>query len=124
MQAYLPVLIMGAFALAIALVVAMAPTLLGPRRATALKCSPYECGLEPVEDVGRRLPVRFCVVAILFMLFDVELAFLFPWAVWWKTVPAVERGLQTAGAAEMAVFLVVLALGYVYVWRRGGLEWD
>jgi NADH-quinone oxidoreductase subunit A len=124
MAAYVPVLIMGGFAVAIALLISMAPTLLGPRRPTALKRSPYECGLEPIGDLSKRLPVRFCVVAILFMLFDVELAFLFPWAIWWKGVPAGQRALHAAGAAEMAVFLVVLALGYVYIWRRGGLEWD
>ncbi len=123
MSAYIPVLVMGVFAVVIACVVVLAPGLLGPRRKGALKDAPYECGLPQGEGLGRRLPVRFYAVAVLFMLFDVELAFLYPWVAWFqRTTPGEAVRVYAFGA--MLAFVAALAIGFVYEWRRGGLEWE
>lgn len=117
---------MGALALVIALVVAYLPGILGPKRPSRLKRSPYECGLPPLEGLGHRLPVRYSIVAILFLLFDVELIFLFPWAAWWGSLGpgGTNQALRVLGFAEAGIFLAFLTIGYIYIWRRGGLEWD
>jgi NADH-quinone oxidoreductase subunit A len=115
-----------------ALVVAVmlaAPHFLAPRRDTAVKSMPYESGMDPVGDARRRFDVRFYLVAIVFLLFDVELLFLYPWAVSaWS-----EAGLQSPEAmgstnstlvfAEILVFMGLLGLAYVYAWRRGVFNW-
>jgi len=115
---------MGFFALVIACTVVYVPGLLGPRRPTALKRGPYECGLPPAEGVDHRLPVRFSLVAILFLIFDVEIALLYPWVVWWPKLGYTGTAAKVTGLCELLVFLGFLGVGYVYVWRRGGLEWD
>jgi len=92
-------------------------TLLGQPRRSRTDLSPYECGVDPIEPAGKRYTIRFYMVAMLFILFDIEAAFLYPWA-------TVFRDMGMAGFAGMAVFLGVLAVGFVYVWRRGALEWD
>jgi NADH-quinone oxidoreductase subunit A len=79
--------------------------------------SPYECGVDPIEPAGKRYTIRFYMVAVLFILFDIEAAFLYPWA-------TVFRDLGVKGFAEMAVFIGVLLAGFLYCWRRGALEWD
>jgi NADH-quinone oxidoreductase subunit A len=91
--------------------------LLSPRRADRVKDAPYECGVEPVGDARMRHSVRFYVVAMLFIVFDLETVFLYPWAVTF-------RKLGAFGLVEMAVFLMILMVGYVYVWRRGALDWS
>ncbi len=91
--------------------------LLRPRRPYPGKLAPYECGEEPVGDAWVRFNVRFYVVALIFLIFDVEIAFLFPWAL-------VYRELGLFGFLEMAVFLVILLVGYAYVWVKGDLDWD
>lgn len=88
----------------------------GPRRRSPGKQLPYECGLDPAEEGGKVHPVKFHVVAILFVIFDVEVAFLFPWAV-------IRKELGLAGFAVVTVFLAYLTLGLIYAWRKGGLEW-
>jgi NADH-quinone oxidoreductase subunit A len=90
--------------------------LLGPKRPDAAKLTPYESGILPRSRPGRRFPVKFYLVAVLFLVFDVEAVFLFPWAVRF-------RQLGWFGFGEMLVFLAVLVLGLVYAWRRGALEW-
>ena len=92
-------------------------TLLGPRNPSAQKMLPYECGLIPTEEATGRYPVRFATIAMLFIIFDVEVVFMYPWA-----VALGELGLF--GLVEMAIFIVVLGIAYVYIWGRGGLEWD
>lgn len=126
MNPYIPVLVMGALALVIACVVAYGPGLLGPKHPSRLKQSVYECGMVPISELGHRLPVRYSVVAVLFLLFDVELMFLFPWAAWWGSLGSgsTEQALRVLGFAEICIFLFFLIVGYVYIWRRGGLEWD
>ena len=91
--------------------------LLGRRTRSRTDLSPYECGLDLFEPAGKRYTVRFYMVAMLFILFDIETAFLYPWA-------TVFRRMGLPGALEMALFLGVLLVGLVYCWRRGALEWD
>lgn len=91
---------------------------LGRVRRSRTDLTPYECGMPPFESADKRFSVRFYMVAVLFILFDVEAAFLYPWAV---TLRSSDRPFVFC---EMAVFLGILVVGYVYVWRRGALEWD
>lgn len=90
---------------------------LAPRRPNAEKLMTYECGAPPLGSAHQRLPIKFYVVAVLFLLFDIETVFLFPWSVLF-------RRLGLFGLVEMGVFLGVLVLGLVYVWRKGALEWQ
>jgi len=91
--------------------------LLGPRRKSAVKGEPFETGMVPFNLPGDRFAIRFYVIAILFVVFDVELVFLFPWA-------SVFRQLGWFGLAEMSFFILVLAFGLVYAWKKGALEWE
>jgi NADH-quinone oxidoreductase subunit A len=122
MQAYIPVLLMGATAIVIAIVVSQAPSLLGPKRPGKTKLAAYECGMEPVEGVRHRMPVQFYTVAVLFMLFDVELVFLYPWAAWFRSETV--RAVRLYGLAAMGVFFAALVVGYLYELWRGGLDWE
>ena len=89
----------------------------GPRRPSAVKESPYECGMPPLAEARQRFSVKFYLVALLFVLFDIEVVFLIPWAV-------VYRKLGVYGLVEMVIFVGLLVVGFVYAWRRGGLDWD
>jgi len=95
----------------------MFSALLGFQRPDAAKNSPYECGFEAFEDARMKFDVRYYLVAILFILFDLEIAFLFPWAVVFKHIGIV-------ALVEMLMFLVLLLLGFVYCWKKGALEWE
>ena len=90
---------------------------LGPRRLTEEKLTTYESGMEPVKTARERFSVKFYLVAMLFIVFDVEVVFLYPWAVALRT-------LGVAGFVSMGLFILVLLVGYLYVWRKGALEWD
>jgi NADH-quinone oxidoreductase subunit A len=90
---------------------------LGPRKPTPEKLAPYECGMPPVSDARERHPVKFYLVAMIFLLFDIEVAFLYPWAV-------AIRDLRWVGFAQILIFFAVLLSGYVYIWRKGALNWD
>ncbi len=92
-------------------------TILGPRNPTPQKLIPYECGIIPTEEAKGRYPVRFATIAMLFIIFDIEVVFMYPWAV------ALDQ-LQLFGLIEMVVFIAILGVAYVYIWGRGGLEWD
>ncbi|HTY00691.1 MAG TPA: NADH-quinone oxidoreductase subunit A [Bacteroidota bacterium] len=107
-------LIVGALFVAIGLVTAW---LLRPHRPYPSKLSTYECGESPIGDTRIRFNIRFYVVALVFLIFDVEVVFLFPWA-------TVYKGLGWFALIEMAVFLVILLVGYAYAWRNGDLDWD
>jgi len=121
LNAYLPIVILivvaGGFAVTNATVIT---DLLGPRRFNRAKLDAYECGIEPTPlpagSTGR-LPVKFYLTAMLFIVFDIEIIFLYPWA-------ATAISLGVLGLIEIAVFMVTVAVAYVYVWRRGGLDWD
>lgn len=114
---YLPVLIFILVGLVMGSVLIAVGSVLGPRRPDSEKLSPYECGFEAFEDSRMKFDVRYYLVAILFIIFDLEIAFLFPWAV------VLDR-IGMFGFMAMIVFLVVLTIGFVYEWRRGALEWE
>jgi len=114
---YLPILIFLAVAGGFGLLLLALGWVLGPRRPDAEKVSAYECGFEPFEDTRSRFDVRYYLVAILFIIFDLEIAFLFPWAVSLDTVGGF-------GLVSMGVFLAVLVVGFIYEWKKGALEWD
>jgi NADH-quinone oxidoreductase subunit A len=114
---YLPILIFIGIATGLATMIIMASFMVARQRPDAEKLSPYECGFEPFEDARGRFDVRFYLVAILFIIFDLEVAFLFPWAVSLGNI-----GLF--GFWSMMVFLGVLTIGFIYEWRKGALEWE
>jgi NADH-quinone oxidoreductase subunit A len=96
--------------------------LFGPRRKTARKVMPYESGMNPIGPGTRRAPVRFYLVAVLFILFDIEIIFIIPWAVILKDF--VHAGNGVFALLEMVVFILVLLVGFVYAWKKGALEWE
>ncbi len=114
---YFPILLFIVAALLCAGGVVFLSSLVGPRRPTAAKLEPYECGMTPVGLARERFSVKFFLVAMLFIIFDIEIIFLFPWGVIYKE-------LGWFGFFEMGAFVLVLVLGLAYVWRKGGLEWD
>ncbi len=117
MNNIVPILVMALLAGGIAGSFIAASALLGPKRRTRVKDEPFECGIESEGLERSSVPVRFYLMALLFILFDVELAFLFPWAV-------VFRSLGVFGFMEMLVFFVVVGAGFVYAWKVGALEWE
>ncbi|MFW2403796.1 MAG: NADH-quinone oxidoreductase subunit A [Gammaproteobacteria bacterium] len=117
LQGYLPVLIFLGISLALGIVLLTLGLLLGRGRKDSEKLSSYECGFEPFEDSRIKFDVRYYLVAILFIIFDLEIAFLFPWAVSLDTVGAF-------GIIAMGIFLAVLVVGFIYEWKKGALEWD
>jgi NADH-quinone oxidoreductase subunit A len=114
---YIPILIMLVVVAGFAGVALLLPWLLGPSKPDASKTSPYECGVPPVGTARERYSVRFYVIAMLFIVFDLETVFLFPWAV-------IFRRQAVFFFLEMLVFLGILLVGYVYVWRMGALDWN
>ena len=96
--------------------------LFGPRRKNKRKSAPYESGMSPIGPGTRQMPVRFYIVAVLFILFDIEVVFLLPWAVIFKDF--VGEGLGSFVLIEIILFLVILLVGYVYAWKKGAFEWD
>ena len=114
---YLSILIFFVFALIFALIMLGIGFTLGPNNPNEEKNSPYECGFEPFEDSRMKFDIRYYLVAILFIIFDLEIAFLFPWAV-------VIDELGTSGLISMGIFLLILIVGFIYEWKKGALEWD
>jgi NADH-quinone oxidoreductase subunit A len=114
---YFPILLFIAVALAIGVAPMVLGKLLGPNRPDPEKLSPYECGFEAFEDARMKFDVRYYLVAILFILFDLEIAFLFPWAV-------VINDIGFAGFLAMMLFLAILTVGFAYEWMKGALEWE
>ncbi len=114
---YLPVLVFLVLGFLVGIVMLGVGSLLGPRRPNPEKNSPYECGFEAFEDSRMKFDVRFYLVAILFIIFDLEIAFLFPWAVALKE-------LSPAAFVAMAVFIGILVVGFIYEWRKGALDWE
>ena len=117
LQNYLPILIFLAVASAFGLLLLVLGFVLGPRRPDPEKLSPYECGFEAFDDSRTKFDVRYYLVAILFIIFDLEIAFLFPWAVSLDAIGGF-------GLISMGVFLAILVVGFVYEWKKGALEWD
>ncbi|MFO1507506.1 MAG: NADH-quinone oxidoreductase subunit A [Lysobacterales bacterium] len=114
---YFPVLIFLIVAGGIGLALLVIGWIAAPRRPDAVKYAPYECGFEAFEDARMKFDVRYYLLAILFIVFDLEIAFVFPWA-------TVFGSLGLFGLVEMAVFLGLLVLGFVYAWKKGALEWE
>lgn len=117
LENYLPILIFLGLGLVVGGIAMSVGLLVGPRRPDAQKDSPYECGFEAFEDSRMKFDVRYYLVAILFIIFDLEIAFLFPWAVVLDEIGA-------AGFIAMGIFLLILVVGFVYEWKKGALEWD
>jgi NADH-quinone oxidoreductase subunit A len=123
LENYFPVLVF----ILIGIVFGIAPVVSGfiaaPHRPDSEKLSPYECGFEAFEDARMKFDVRYYLIAILFILFDLEVAFLVPWATIFKEIVATES-LKWFGFLEMLVFVSILVVGYVYAWRKGALDWE
>ena len=114
---YFPILLFILIGIGFGFVPMIAGKLVGPSRPDPDKLSPYECGFEAFEDTRMKFDVRYYLVAILFILFDLEIAFLFPWAV-------ALRDIGAAGFWAMMIFLGILVVGFAYEWKKGALEWD
>ncbi|MDG1207858.1 MAG: NADH-quinone oxidoreductase subunit A [Paracoccaceae bacterium] len=117
LREYLPILIFLGLAIALGLALIIAALVLAVRRPDPEKISAYECGFNAFDDARMKFDVRFYLVAILFIIFDLEVAFLFPWAVAFKDIGAF-------GFISMLVFLAVLTIGFAYEWKKGALEWE
>ena len=114
---YLPILLFVIIGIGFGVMPILAGFVLGPQRPDDEKRSPYECGFEPFEDAQMKFDVRFYLVAILFIIFDLEIAFLFPWAI-------VLNDLGVFGLLAMFLFLGILVVGFIYEWKKGALEWE
>ena len=117
MLEYVAIALMVVLSTIVALIAIGMGYLFGPRKESAAKSMPYESGMIPYGEGTRRMPVRFYLIAVLFILFDIEVVFFLPWAV-------VFRQLGLFGLIEMAIFIVILLVGYVYAWKKGALEWE
>ena len=114
---YLPILIFMTLSGIVVAVLALPPILFAPKNPDKEKLSQYECGFEPFDDARTKFDIRFYLVAILFIIFDLEVAFLFPWAL-------VFGDIGLSGFVSMMIFLGVLTVGFIYEWKKGALEWD
>ncbi|MEK7806080.1 MAG: NADH-quinone oxidoreductase subunit A [Planctomycetota bacterium] len=114
---YLPILILFIVAAGFAVTNIGLSAILGRRKPTTEKLMPYECGIDPVGSARERFSVKFYLIAMLFVIFDIEVVFLYPWAVVFKS-------LKLFGFIEMLIFIGILLVCYLYIWKRGGLEWD
>ena len=117
MLEYVAIGLMIVLATLVALIAIGLGTLFGPRKDSAAKSMPYESGMNPYGEGTRRMPIRFYLVAVLFILFDIEVVFFLPWAITF-------RQLGLFGLFEMVIFIVILLVGYVYAWKKGALEWE
>src|SRR3954451_19381250 len=116
MQGWLSIVLMIGLGAGFALISVLLSHVLGPRKPTPEKLAPYECGMPPVGDARERMSVKFYLVAMIFLLFDIEVAFLYPWAM-------ALRDLGWPGFVQVVLFMVLLLAGYTYVWRKGALDW-
>lgn len=117
MKEYLPLAVLFVIATGVALIAVALGYLFGPRHPTYRKSVPYESGMRPIGPGTRRMSVRFYLIAVLFILFDIEVIFFLPWAV-------VFRDIKVTGFVEMMIFIGVLLVGFIYAWKKGALEWE
>lgn len=117
MRAYIPLVMLTGFVVLNAGLILVLSHLLSPTRPTPVKATPYESGMPPLGDTRERFSIKFYLVAVLFIIFDIETVFMIPWGVAF-------RQLGLFGLLEMLVFILVLLVGYVYAWKRGALEWE
>ena len=115
--AYLPILLLVIVAVLFGLVSLVFSTLIGVKKPSSVKLAPYESGCEPVGTARERFSIKFYLIAMLFILFDIEAVFLYPWAILYKK-------LGVFGLVEMGLFILILFVGYIYVWKKGALEWE
>ena len=116
LEAYLPIFLFILIAVGFAIFTILFSKLLHPKKFNVVKLEPYECGIEPATDARDRYSIRYYLVAMLFVIFDVETVFMFPWAV-------IVDELALFGLIEMIIFLAILVTGYVYAWKKGALDW-
>ena len=114
---YVAIGLLIALSTLVALIAIGLGTLFGPRKQSAAKSMPYESGMNPYGEGTRRMPIRFYLIAVLFILFDIEVVFFLPWAITF-------RQLGLFGLVEMIIFIGILLVGYVYAWKKGALEWE
>ena len=114
---YIPILILLLLVIGFAVSNIIISALIGRNIPTEEKLSPYECGVEPVGTARERFSIKFYIIAMMFVVFDIEVVFLYPWAVVFKS-------LALFGLIEMAIFILILFVCYVYIWKRGGFEWE
>ncbi len=119
---YIPLLIILIVAVGLASVLVGLSWILGPKKPSAAKLAPYECGVTPVGSARERFPVKFYLIAMLFIVFDIETVFLYPWAVTFTRWNS--HALQVFSLMEMVVFIIILFVGYIYVWQKGAFEWE
>ena len=118
MDAYVPILILGLLAALFAVGSVIMSAMVGPARYNRARLDSYECGIEPTpQAIGGRFPVKYYITAMLFIVFDIEIIFLYPWAVYFDQM-------SWFGLIEMVLFIATVFVAYAYVWRRGGLDWD
>jgi len=123
LENYFPVFVFVLVGIAFGVLPVLLGWLVGPSRPDSEKLSPYECGFEAFEDARMKFDVRYYLIAIIFILFDLEVAFLIPWATVFKEIVQTES-VKWFGFAEMIVFIAILVVGYVYAWAKGALEWE
>ena len=116
-EQYFPIFVLVTVVTIMALGMLALSYLLGRKKPTPRKLMPYECGIEPEEDARQRFPVKFYLVALMFIVFDIEVVFLYPWAVIYKQ-------LALFGLIEMGIFILILMVGYVYILKKGALKWE
>ena len=117
LASFLPILVLFLVAVFIAVFVISFSSVLGPKRSTPRKLAPYESGMEPIGPAMRRVPVKFYIVAMLFIVFDIEVVFFFPYAL-------VYRALGVPGLLAMGMFFLILVAGFIYEWKKGALRWE
>ena len=117
LDSYLPILTLIVIAVGFSIGSVVASGIFGQKKPSEVKLAPYECGMPPVGSARERFSIKFYIIAMLFIVFDIEVVFLYPWSVMFKK-------LGMFGFAEMGVFIVILFVGYVYVWKKGALEWE
>jgi NADH-quinone oxidoreductase subunit A len=123
MENYFPILMFVLVGIAVGVLPVAMGFILAPSRPDPEKLSPYECGFEAFEDARMKFDVRYYLIAILFILFDLEIAFLFPWATIFRDIVATDS-IKLFGFVEMLIFVAILVIGYVYAWAKGALEWE
>ncbi len=119
---YIPLMIILIVAVGLASVLVGLSWILGPKKPSAAKLAPYECGVTPVGSARERFPVKFYLIAMLFIVFDIETVFLYPWAVTFTRWNS--HALQVFSLMEMVAFIIILFVGYIYVWQKGAFEWE
>jgi NADH-quinone oxidoreductase subunit A len=117
LESYLPILVLIGIAFAFAIGSVVMSRLIGIKRPSEVKLAPYECGMPLIGTAQERFSIKFYIIAMLFILFDIEAVFLYPWAVMYKR-------LGMFGFVEMGIFILILLVGFIYVWKKGALEWE